>query len=172
MDSVSAYSFASCGWLSLQALPLVIWPSFVTSLLTPEHQHADGGQTALQEYLARSLGLSQLGLGLLIVVLSGALPLTSVVESPQDSISPYANAVVLVSSLYHFGIAFYGYVKYNETDLTGFILGAIGSGVLAAFGVWCMLFGDSRKISKRTGADKRTSGFPFKNSEADKRKDL
>lgn len=38
-------------------------------------------------------------------------------------------------------------------------------------GLWCLLFGDDKgHISKRTGADKRTSGWPFGNSVAAKRK--
>jgi len=46
-----------------------------------------------------------------------------------------------------------------------------GSSALAAFGLWCLMFaGDKGQRSKRTGADKRTSGFPFRNAEADKRK--
>lgn len=52
-----------------------------------------------------------------------------------------------------------------------FGLGSIGSVFLGAVALWCILFASSNgKISRKTGADKRTSGFPFKNSEADKRK--
>lgn len=52
-----------------------------------------------------------------------------------------------------------------------FGLGTFGSVFLAAVALWCILFASSNgKISRKTGADKRTSGFPFKNSEADKRK--
>jgi hypothetical protein len=50
-------------------------------------------------------------------------------------------------------------------------LGFAGSAALAAFGTWCLLFGGEKaRISRRTGADKRTSGWPFPNAEADKRK--
>jgi hypothetical protein len=37
-------------------------------------------------------------------------------------------------------------------------------------GLWVILFWNSSRISKRTGADKRTSGWPFGNSEADKKR--
>jgi len=44
------------------------------------------------------------------------------------------------------------------------------SGSLAAMGLWCVMFGsDPGHISKRTGADKRTSGWPFGNTIAAKR---
>ena len=52
-----------------------------------------------------------------------------------------------------------------------FGLGSFGSLFFGAVALWCILFASSNgKISRKTGADKRTSGFPFKNSEADKRK--
>jgi len=50
-------------------------------------------------------------------------------------------------------------------------IGVVTHGFLVAVGVWVLLFGVSNgHISRKTGADKRTSGFPFKNKEADKRK--
>ena len=52
-----------------------------------------------------------------------------------------------------------------------FGLGTVGSGFFCAVALWCILFASSDgRISRKTGADKRTSGFPFKNSEADKKK--
>lgn len=73
--------------------------------------------------------------------------------------------------LYHGSTAFYCWTKYNGTDQTGFLLGFIGNATLASFGLWCLMFGgDKARVSRRTGADKRTSGFPFRNTEADKRK--
>ena len=79
--------------------------------------------------------------------------------------------MVLVSMLYHSSAAFYSYIRFHESGQTGFILGCIGSSLLGAFGLWCLLFGGTPgRISKRTGADKRTSGFPLRNTEADKRK--
>ncbi|PSR97522.1 hypothetical protein BD289DRAFT_425698 [Coniella lustricola] len=167
MDAISSYSFASMAWLAAQSVPLVTWPNFISSLLTPNFQHAN----ATEEYFARSLGLTQLALGLILVSLSGALPLASISETSADAASPYANAVVLISTLYHAAQAFYSYARFSGSDAGGYFIGALGSALLAAFGLWCLLFGGDRgHISRRTGADKRTSGFPFRNSEADKRK--
>ena len=73
--------------------------------------------------------------------------------------------------LYHASNAFYSYARYNGHGQTAYLLGCLGSSVFAAFGLGVLLFaGDKGRISKRTGADKRTSGWPFKNSEADKKK--
>lgn len=50
-------------------------------------------------------------------------------------------------------------------------MGSLFSGSMAAMGLWCILFGSSNgRISRKTGADKRTSGFPFGNKEADKKR--
>ena len=39
---------------------------------------------------------------------------------------------------------------------------------MAAVGLWALMFADDKgHISKRTGKDKRVSGFPFKNVDAD-----
>lgn len=97
--------------------------------------------------------------------------LISPLPAPADAVSPYANAVVLLSTLYHASQAFYSYAKFSGSDAGGYFFGALGSVLLAAFGLWCLMFGgDKGRISKRTGADKRTSGFPFSNVEASKRK--
>ncbi len=73
--------------------------------------------------------------------------------------------------LYHASVAFYGYARFNSDEQIGYLLGCIGSSTFAMFGLWIILFaGDKGHISKRTGADKRTSGWPFKNAEADKKR--
>ncbi len=77
----------------------------------------------------------------------------------------------MISMMYHASAAFYGYARYNSTGQTGYVLGCIGSSIFAMFGLWVIMFAsDKGHISKRTGADKRTSGWPFKNAEADKKK--
>jgi hypothetical protein len=46
-------------------------------------------------------------------------------------------------------------------------MGALGSAAMASVGLWCILFASSSgRISRKTGADKRTSGFPFGNKES------
>lgn len=40
-QAISAYSFTTLAWLSAQALPLITWPTFISSLLTPDYQHAN-----------------------------------------------------------------------------------------------------------------------------------
>lgn len=62
-------------------------------------------------------------------------------------------------------------MRYVNFGQTGFVLGIVGYGVMGSIGLWCILFATDRgRISRKTGADKRTSGFPFRNTEADKKK--
>jgi hypothetical protein len=73
--------------------------------------------------------------------------------------------------LYHGAMAFYCYALWTESGTTTFALGVIGSGLLAVVGLWCVMFASSDgRISRKTGADKRTSGFPFSNKEAARKK--
>ncbi|TRX98239.1 hypothetical protein FHL15_000884 [Xylaria flabelliformis] len=173
MDAVSAYSFASCGWNALQAAALTIGPQAVIGLLTLHGTEAPQAAAVsdLESYLARSLGFSLLALGLVTVVLTGSVPVGSVADVTRDAPSPYAAPVLILTTLFHGVSAFHGWARYTATDRSGYFLEFLGSAVLAAFGTWCVLFGGEKsRISRRTGADKRTSGFPFKNAEADRRK--
>lgn len=44
-QAVTTYSFGNLAWLSTQALPLIIWPSFVGGLLKPGHEASSGTQS-------------------------------------------------------------------------------------------------------------------------------
>jgi hypothetical protein len=158
---VATYSFGNLIWLGTQAAPLIIWPSFIGSLLRTEYDTA----SSLEVYFARSLGFALLSLGLTVVVLSGAVPLGSSVDAPKDGISPYANAVLVISLLHHISSSFYCYGRYSWTGETGYLLGCIGSAIFGTFGLYCVMFaGDKAMISKHLHYDQSTSSFPFKNS--------
>jgi hypothetical protein len=83
-QSVSTYSVASLAWLAAQAVPLIVWPSFVATLLrvdgVPQGPQYGVAHASLEQYFARSLGLSQLALGSLLLVLSGTLSLDSMAD--------------------------------------------------------------------------------------------
>jgi hypothetical protein len=108
--------------------------------------------------------------GVLVVLLSGSVPLTSSLNATtdeEDPKAPYAVPTLTISFLHHAIMGFYCYASYSTTGQSAFALGAIGSGGLASLGLWILLFGSSGgRISRKTGADKRTSGFPFENKEA------
>jgi hypothetical protein len=85
----------------------------------------------------------------------------------EDPKAPYAVPVLTISFFYHAANAFICYARYTSTSQSSFVLGAVASAVLASMGLWCILFASSSgRISRKTGADKRTSGFPFVNKES------
>lgn len=40
--SVSAYSYATLAWFATQGIPLIVWPSFISSLLGEEYHQSNG----------------------------------------------------------------------------------------------------------------------------------
>lgn len=67
--------------------------------------------------------------------------------------------------------AFYLYTQLMGGWSFAFTAGLAGNAALFCFGTWTLLFGSEvGRVSKTTGADKRTSGFPFGNSEAAREK--
>ncbi|KAF3923074.1 hypothetical protein ABW20_dc0105744 [Dactylellina cionopaga] len=143
----------------------------MVTLLSPEVRET----TPLEAYFSRSLGLAAITLGVLTVLLTGSIPLTSSFADPttgmEDPAAPYALPTLVITAVYHASVSFFCYMMWNETGNFGFGISTIMSAGLALIGVWCVLFATADgKISRKTGADKRTSGFPFKNVEADKKK--
>ncbi|KDB27034.1 hypothetical protein H109_01140 [Trichophyton interdigitale MR816] len=169
MDGFYPYSYGTFAWLALQGTALLFTPKLIITTLVDETRQP----TPLELYFARSCGIGQISLALIFLILTGALPLASSYSITADESDPkkeYAFPMLLISSGFHAVVAGYMYSWYSGTGQMGFAAGMLASGFLAAMGLWCMLFAGSSRISKRTGADKRTSGFPFKNVEADKRK--
>ncbi|KAF2198333.1 hypothetical protein GQ43DRAFT_422681 [Delitschia confertaspora ATCC 74209] len=173
MDVYYSYTYSTAGWLALQALPLITSPTMIVTLLSPEVREA----TPLEVYFSRTLGFTLLTIGILQILLTGSVPLQSRLTSaegtttdPEDPKAPYALPTLTVTMTFHALYAFYSYMMWTETGISSFALNVLGSGFLFAVGGWCVLFASSDgRISRKTGADKRTSGFPFKNAEADKR---
>ena len=103
---------------------------------------------------------------------TGSIPLSSSTAEPisledSDPRAPYALPILYITTMFHTISLTYCYVRYVSSGQVGFALGAAGYGLIAAVGIWCILFGTTGgRVSSRTGADKRTSGFPFKNAQA------
>ena len=121
---------------------------------------------------------------------------SGVSTDPTDPTAPYAVPTLTLTLVYHGTVAFYCWTQYAKGLGIPYFLAACVSGLLVAVGGWCLLFatGEGRinrskylaltpsplgldavktnvyVLCVETGADKRTSGFPFKNKEADKKK--
>ena len=168
-QAVQIFAFGTSSWLALQSLPLLLSPSLIVSMMAAEPRRISD----LETYLCRTLGLTVLAFALLTLLLTGALPLetTATKDSNSKETNPYASATLIVTTGYHALSAFYLYMNLTRRWSFAFTCGMAGSSALFAMGVWCLLFaGDKGRRSKTTGADKRTSGFPFKNEESAREK--
>ncbi|CAI6251994.1 unnamed protein product [Periconia digitata] len=172
MDVYYFYSYGTAAWLATQAAPLIASPTMIVALLSPEVREA----STLEVYFSRSVGFSLLTIGALNILLTGSVPLSSrlsegATTDAADPKAPYALPTLTITALFHAAAGFYSYAMWTETGVTSFAFGVMGSGFLCAVALWCILFASTNgRISRKTGADKRTSGFPFKNAEADKKK--
>ena len=114
-------------------------------------------------------------MAVLTIMLTGSIPLTSSIAEPvstedSDPKAPYALPTLMVTSIFHATSAFYAYTWYVSKGQAAFALAIAGYTIIASSGLWCVLFASSHgKINRRTGADKRTAGFPFSNAEAAKK---
>ena len=130
----------------------------------------------LETYFCRCTGYSLLLVATIMLFFTGSVPLSSSISEPismedNDPKAPYALPIVRVTTIFHVISLIFCYMRFVNSGQVGFVLGAIGYGLLSAVGMWVLVFGTTAsRLSKRTGADKRTSGFPFKNSEAYNRK--
>lgn len=108
-------------------------------------------------------------------MLTGSIPLTNTISEPvttedSDTKAPYALPTLMLTSAFHATTGLYAYTWWVSRGQGTFLVAVIMHSMLAAIGLWCVLFASSNgKISRRTGADKRTAGFPFANSEAAKK---
>ncbi|OJD15578.1 hypothetical protein AJ78_04168 [Emergomyces pasteurianus Ep9510] len=173
MDVFYGYTYSTAAWLSLQGIPLVAAPKMIILILLDEARPP----SMLEIYFARCFGLSLLAIAAITIVLTGSIPISSsasysITTEEDDPKAPYALPTILMSSIFHSSSAFYSYAWYHTTGQASFALAMVVYGGLAAVGLWCLLFASSDgRISRRTGADKRTSGFPFKNEEAEKKRE-
>ena len=135
----------------------------------------------IEVYFSRCLGFTLATVSVIALFFTGTIPLSSSsnpspdIPDASDERAPYTIPIIAAATFYHAVSLIYCYVRWvNErSGQAGYLLGCLGYGVLAAMGLWCIVFGsESGRKSRRTGADKRTTGYPFANANAyDKKKD-
>ncbi|PNS21502.1 hypothetical protein CAC42_1281 [Sphaceloma murrayae] len=168
-DAFRLYNRAVSGFLALQAGLLIVAPTMVVWMLSPEPKTV----TSLETFLARSFAASLLLVSFLNLLFSGELQAIFAESAEADVNSPYASPTLYATLLYNTAscIMMYTYSYSQALSSTWLTLGSVAHLMLASSGLLLIMFGQGPgHISKRTGADKRTSGFPFKNAEADRKK--
>ncbi|KAH0603851.1 uncharacterized protein H6S33_007510 [Morchella sextelata] len=177
MDVYYYFNYLSAGWMMLESIPLIASPTVIITMLSPDVRET----TQLEAYLSRSLGFTLIAFSILNLLLTGSVPLVSsfsetAVAKPagtdmEDPTAPYAVPSLCVTLTYHLTVAFYCYTQWDSGYSAAYAVAMVMHSLFSALGAWVLLFGStSGRISRKTGADKRTSGFPFKNVEAEKKK--
>lgn len=98
------------------------------------------------------------------------LQTTNTPADEPETINSYANAVLVLTTLHHASATAYAYSRFTESSQTAFAVGALFSGFLATMGLFTLLFSGDATRRGKSGFDKDTSSFPFKNSESYKNK--
>ena len=143
----------------------------IVSLLVREPRRI----TDLETYLTRTLAFALLALAARTLLLTNTLPVAVVVPAsePPDSNegvatnpkNPYAYPCLVVMTTYHGIVGFYLYAQLTYGANFALSCGLVASGGLFCLGVWNVLFaGEKGRMSRKTGADKRTGNFPFTNA--------
>ncbi|KAJ5138601.1 Glutathione S-transferase/chloride channel C-terminal [Penicillium bovifimosum] len=174
MDVFLLYVYSTAAWLSIQSLALIAGPSMIITMLLDETRPS----TPIELYLCRCFGFSLFTIAILSMLLTGVIPVVSDLKEPvtteeeTNPQAPYAVPTLVVTSIFQSACAFYAWTWYVSGGQGLFAVGVVGYATIAALGLWCMLFASSHgKISRRTGADKRTTGYPFKNRSKKRRFD-
>lgn len=165
------YTISTASYLAAQSLPLLLTPKLIVTMVVSEPRRI----TDLETYLCRSMGLTLLALSAILLPLTGLIPVTKTVTWADDpgwevearSKNPYAYPSLVVTTIYHALTAFHLYTQLTYGWNFAFTVGWVGSTALFCLGLWVILFGsDKARLSRSTGADKRTSNFPFRNEES------
>ncbi|SNX84667.1 uncharacterized protein MEPE_03376 [Melanopsichium pennsylvanicum] len=220
MDAISSptnpahwYAYASSAFLISLSLPLLLFPRLLLLLSTPRgavgqsaHMHdqsavsAIGPQlTPLERYGSHTNAISMLAMAALILVLSGAIPVSTspVPDSASSGKSPFRIPTVVVTALYFAANALTAWtqsgprqvvsasaastVAGTNMDPANLGIGAFGKVVgfsHAAFAFWGLgvfMFGNDltrnkKKAGDQGAKDKSVSSFPFKNQYANNEK--
>ena len=128
-----------------------------------------------ESFLSRAFGTTLVLAAFLVLVCSGELKRVYRGDSQGDTLpddrSTTATITLVSTLLYHLAMATLSYTYGSKPAMSSTLM-TLGGGahlVLGVAGLLVVVFRGEGRTSKRTGADKRTSGFPFKNSEAAKK---
>ncbi|KAF9052888.1 hypothetical protein BJ165DRAFT_1523640 [Panaeolus papilionaceus] len=154
-NSLSIWSWISASLISIFAFILTTFPSFLQFIAGSANS-----LTALEEFLALHFGLFLVAIALTLIlnVPSPKEPIPSCEDAlPSHPILVPLTTVSCFSALF----------AWNNDKVGGLATMVFAiSFIIGVWGMWTMLFANSRSISKTTGADKRTSAFIFGNKAA------
>ncbi|KAK4706061.1 hypothetical protein P7C70_g145, partial [Phenoliferia sp. Uapishka_3] len=172
------FSFAAAAWLTTLATPLLLFPrilSLIFGTLLTESGDPDGEGKAevirqlnvLERTLAGMTGFACLSMAALLIIQTGAVPLTASISSPNNKSAdaPFRTPTVLVVTAFFTALSWFSY-ELGMWLVTGV------SGALCIWGAWAVTFGTDTIVNKsheeRGGSN---SSFLFTNEHAEAKKE-
>lgn len=189
------FAYAASAFLITLSLPLLLFPRMLLLLSTPRgavgQAASDADRSAvsaigpeltpLERYASHTNALGMLAIAALILVLSGAIPVSTspVPDASSSGKSPFRIPTVVISTVY-FGLNAYSAWTFSgpnkptgSTDPAALGIGTLGKVLGAAhagFAFWGLavfMFGNdltrnSKKAGDASAKDKSVSNFPFK----------
>lgn len=170
-DKTSAHVFAGVGalYLILLSIPLIAFPRFLVLLLGPtllvtegvDDESSNGSASGqpqvlrtlngLELYLGRLVGLSFITLAIILILQTGAIPLTTSLsdDHSKEESAPYRQPTVFFVTLF---FAVLGFASWN----VGLRFIGISGSAIAAWGTYVFLFAVGNSKS-RTASFKKKS---------------
>ncbi|KAI9064457.1 hypothetical protein FKP32DRAFT_1757719 [Trametes sanguinea] len=155
---ITAWAWGSAGLLVILSVPLILSPRLLL-FLSETGTERRVSLTPLESYMALHAGILLFALALALVfnIPADHMDLTVTRRTPgHPLLGPLSVACVIIS-----------FISYNTKSVGSLsFMVFLGSGTIGLWGLWALLFAGSSYISRKTGADKRTSRFLFGNKSA------
>lgn len=157
-QSVTLWAYGATAILVILAMPMMFFPSFLLYVSENSFERRNA-LTPLESFLSVNSGilLATYGLALLFNVPAGThIPLPAQAKQTHPLLMPLTISCSIIALS-----------AYNTTSVGSLaVLVFFGSVIIAAWGIWTIMFSGTSYISRKTGADKRTSRFLFGNKAA------
>ncbi|KAH9901407.1 hypothetical protein C8Q73DRAFT_786779 [Cubamyces lactineus] len=155
---ITAWAWASALILLVLAVPLILSPRLLLFLSETGNERR-AALTPLESFMALHTGLLLFAVALVLIfnIPPDDMEVTAKGQGRgHPLLGPLSGVCALIS-----------FVAYNTTSVGALsFLIFLGSGTIGAWGIWAVLFSGSSYLSRKTGADKRTSRFLFGNKSA------
>ncbi|KAI0810979.1 hypothetical protein BC629DRAFT_1477818 [Irpex lacteus] len=156
--SVTLWAYVATAILLTLATPMIFFPHLLLYISESSYERRNV-LTPLESYLAVNSGILLAALGITLIFNAPAgigIQLPSSSSSSHPLLTPLTIACSIIAL-----------TSYNTKSVgaLAFVV-FLGSAVIAGWGWWTIMFSGTSYISRKTGADKRTSAFLFGNRAA------
>ncbi|KAJ8078905.1 hypothetical protein PM082_013189 [Marasmius tenuissimus] len=161
-STLSLWSWISAISIFVLAALLTMFPQFllfISQTVPASSNDYRASLTPLESFLATHFGLWLVALAasLVLNIPHASPPVTRRVTEPEHPLLMPFTFASLLSAFLSYNTNSVGALAFFYFLLTG---------VMGLWGLWALVFNGASKISKKTGADKRTSSFIFGNKSA------